>query len=105
MVCADAIEARAASAVRWLLVEFPGGVPVVVEEGVHGFCKAGVLEDDGGPGGTGEDRVEECDQADAVVEYGELHGKVWRFADFEAGIGELVEALAVRSIESALFND
>lgn len=105
MVCADAMEARAASAVRRLLVEFPGGVPVVVEEGVHRFCKAGVLEDDGGPGGTGEDGIEESDQADAVVEDGELHGKVGGLADFEAGFSELVEALAVRSVEGALLND
>ena len=69
------------------LVENFSSVPVVVEEGVHRFRKAGVLEDDCGPGRTGEDRVEEGDQADAFVENGELHRKVGGLADFEAGFG------------------
>ena len=49
---------------------------MIVKKAVHGFCEAGMLEDDGGPGGTGKDGVEQGDHADMTVEDSEFHGEV-----------------------------
>lgn len=72
---------------------------------MHGFGKAGMVEDDGGPGGFGEDGVEEGDEAGLGIEDGELHGKGGRDADFDAGGGVVFEAAAVVGVEGGLFNE
>jgi hypothetical protein len=64
-----------------------------------------MVEDDGSPGGFGEDGVEEGDEAGLGIEDGELHGKGGRDADFDAGGGVVFEAAAVVGVEGGLFNE
>jgi hypothetical protein len=42
-------------------------LPVLLEEAAHGFSQAVVVEDHGGPGGFGDHRVQEGEQAATAV--------------------------------------
>src|ERR1035441_9717722 len=75
--------------------------PVFFKEAFHGLTHAFVVEDDGGPGGTRDHGVEQCDHAVLAVEDREFHGQRFGDAHFDTGRDVLGETLAVFVVEGA----
>ena len=79
--------------------------PIGFEKTSHSFGETVMFEDNGGPGRTREDGVEQSDQATFAIEQREFHGEAIGETNFDADAAVFAEAVAVFFVDGTGFDE